>query len=348
MVGSVDRETDILIIGGGPGGLACAQELARAGREVLLLERKAEIGPKVCAGGITWSGLLQHVPEQLIQQAFPCQHIRTPEQHAQVRADQPIIATVDRRELGQWMAAEAEAAGARLLAGTRVRSIAADHLLARTGEQETCTIGFRQLIGADGANSLVRRSLGLSSRLMGVGLNANLPLVREQMEWHLNPALFRHGYAWIFPHGRTLSIGAYVDRAAMPLARLKANLISWARQQQITIPPEQLRAGLVNYDYQGHHFANRWLVGEAAGLASGLTGEGIYPAIVSGRAVARLILDKTYPADELTRMIRKQHRHHRVIAWAGRTPRLCGLLMNLLVLLLRIKVLDFRMLEMAD
>ena len=58
--------TDILIIGAGPGGLACAKVLAEQGRKVLVLERRQEIGPKVCAGGITWDGLIRLVPEELI------------------------------------------------------------------------------------------------------------------------------------------------------------------------------------------------------------------------------------------------------------------------------------------
>ena len=41
-----------VIVGGGPGGLACATLLARQGKEVLVLERNSAIGPKVCAGGI--------------------------------------------------------------------------------------------------------------------------------------------------------------------------------------------------------------------------------------------------------------------------------------------------------
>ncbi|HEX5387214.1 MAG TPA: FAD-dependent monooxygenase, partial [Gemmatimonadales bacterium] len=42
-----------LVIGGGPAGLRAAEVLAEAGREVVVLERHAEIGPKTCAGGLT-------------------------------------------------------------------------------------------------------------------------------------------------------------------------------------------------------------------------------------------------------------------------------------------------------
>ena len=66
---------DVVIIGGGPAGLSCATTLARSGVNVMLLERKKNIGRKVCAGGITWHGLIKQVPANLIQRTFPEQHM---------------------------------------------------------------------------------------------------------------------------------------------------------------------------------------------------------------------------------------------------------------------------------
>lgn len=92
----METQTDVLIVGGGPGGLACARLLAEQGKQVTLVDRKAAIGPKVCAGGITWSGLLQHVPEHLIERSFPTQHIHTALQQVGISEKTPIIATVNR------------------------------------------------------------------------------------------------------------------------------------------------------------------------------------------------------------------------------------------------------------
>jgi flavin-dependent dehydrogenase len=44
---------DVVIIGAGPAGLNCAKKLSEADKTVLLVEKNTEIGPKVCAGGIT-------------------------------------------------------------------------------------------------------------------------------------------------------------------------------------------------------------------------------------------------------------------------------------------------------
>lgn len=340
--------TDVLIVGGGPGGLACATLLAQNGARVVLAERKPVIGPKVCAGGITWHGLLKHVPDELIERAFPEQHIHTPRQHLVVEEDNPIIATVNRQRLGQWMAARAEEAGVTLLTATRVAALESGRATLEQGNGRRLSLRHAHLVGADGSNSLVRRYLGLPATAMGIGLNAMLPGLFPRMEWHLDPSVFGSGYGWIFPHGEDCSIGAYADSQLFSAAVLKKRLLAWAQRLGFTLDPQAIRAGLVNFDYRGVRFDQGWLVGDAAGLASGLTGEGIYPALVSGQAVARMILNPADPGSGLHVLARKHLRHSRLVRLASGHPRLCGALMEASVLLLRMKIIDFHSLEMAD
>ncbi|MGE4559956.1 MAG: NAD(P)/FAD-dependent oxidoreductase, partial [Desulfobulbus sp.] len=113
------------------------------------------------------------------------------------------------------------------------------------------------------------------------------------------------------------------------------------------LDPASIRAGLVNYDYRGIRFGKCFLVGDAAGLASGLTGEGIHPALISGQVVARMILDPHYSGKELQALVRRHQRHTLMVRLAGRYPRLGSLLVDALLLLLRWKIIDFRRLEMA-
>ncbi|WP_456473237.1 NAD(P)/FAD-dependent oxidoreductase, partial [Desulfolithobacter sp.] len=108
------------------------------------------------------------------------------------------------------------------------------------------------------------------------------------------------------------------------------------------------KAALISFDYRGYQFDRTWLVGEAAGLASGLTGEGIYPAIVSGEAVARKIIDPAYPATEIASIVGKQRRHQAIIHLATASNTLNFLLMELSITLLRMKLLDFKALEMTE
>lgn len=342
------QTTEILIIGGGPGGLACATLLAQHGVRVVLAERKALIGPKVCAGGITWNGLLQYVPPSLVEQKFAEQHIITRRQRIVVTEQNPIIATISRQRLGQWMADQAREAGVTILTNTRALALSQGQAELATAGNRRIELSFDHLVGADGANSLVRRFLGLPSRAMGIGLNCMLPGRYEQMQWHLHSQRFGYGYGWIFPHAETVSIGAYGDVNNLSALMLKKRLLQWAAEQGFRLKPDAIRAGLVNFDYRGVEFGRTWLVGDAAGLASGLTGEGIYPALVSGQAVARMILDPGYAAPELTGIVKKQRQHRQIIALARRQRHLCSLLMELFALLLRLKIVDFHVLEMAE
>ena len=343
----MDERVEVLIVGGGPGGLACAADLAAGGARVLLVERKPAIGPKVCAGGITWNGLIREVPETLIEAAFPEQHIVTGRQRTVVAEENPIVATVNRERLGQWMAQQAATAGANLRTGCRVLRLDSGSATLEDGAGRQTRVTFDFLVGADGSNSLVRRSLGLPARAVGLGLNAMLPGHLPRMEWHLRADLFGCGYGWVFPHAEEVSVGAYTAASGLSGRVLKERLLAWAADQGFRLDPERLRAGLVNFDYRGVRFDRTFLVGDAAGLASGLTGEGIHPALISGRAVARMILDPAASTRALDLLVHHQRRHRRFVALAGGRRRLCGLLMETLVVLLRLKMLDFRALEMA-
>lgn len=342
------EKTEVLIVGGGPGGLACATLLAQHGVQVVLVERKPVIGPKVCAGGITWHGLIRRLPEQLIERAFPEQIIVSPRQRVVVREPNPIIATVDRQRLGQWMAEQAAAAGVCLLTATQLLGCDGQEAVLQREGGQTLRLGFAHLVGADGANSRVRRLLGVPTSRMGLGLNTMVPGRFADMEWHLRPRLFASGYAWIFPHGECCSVGAYADQRLFAAHQLKQRLLTWCAEQRMTLDPQGIRAGLVNYDYRGVRFPGGYLVGEAAGLVSGLTGEGIYPALVSGESVARMILDPAFAGEELARMARRHRRHAQMVALAGTHPRLCGGLMEMVLVGLRCRLLDFHRLEMTD
>ena len=120
MTKAIPDKADVVIVGGGPGGLSCAQLLAKSGLRTVLLEKKQGIGHKICAGGVTWNGLLQYAPTQLIERSFPVQHIVSRLQHIQIREDNPIVATISRVRLGEWMAEEAKEAGALLILGAQV------------------------------------------------------------------------------------------------------------------------------------------------------------------------------------------------------------------------------------
>jgi geranylgeranyl reductase family protein len=340
---------DVIIVGAGPGGLACAEITASHGLKTLVLERKNVVGKKVCAGGVTWNGLVKRVPLDLFERQFDTQHIHTRSQNVSVSSPTPIIATINRVRLGEQMCHKAQQAGAEIRLGCQVTSIT-DNVLTfldkstRKLEQQK----FTYLVGADGSSSVVRRHLGLPVHDIGIGINYQLPGNYPHMEWHLNSALFSSGYSWIFPHKETVSVGAYADARVMQAKKLKDNLLKWSEKSGFPLSGYKAEAEYINFDYRGYHFDNIFLVGDAAGLASGLTGEGIYPAIVSGETVARCLINPQFNAIELQSMIKNHTRHRKMVWLLGKNKYISTLLAELVTFSLKKKLINFSAAEMAN
>lgn len=332
-----------VIVGGGPGGLACATLLAKQGKEVLVLERNSAIGPKVCAGGIPSVAQGLGFPESLWERSFTRQHISSNWQHTVLQDDKPIIRTVDRGRLGHWMAERAVSSGVSIKTSTLALKISENRVMTRGGEE----FGFCFLVGADGSSSLVRRQLGIPTEKIGVGINYQVPGNFPEMQWHLDTDLFGNGYAWIFPHQDTASIGVYARRSASRPGMLLNSLHQWAAGHGHELKSRQPQAALINFDFRGWRFNNHFLIGDAAGLASGLTGEGIYSAIVSGEEAARTILDKGYESEKMAQLIAKHRQHARILDLASGGKLAGKLVLEALVFCLRAGLIPFRALEMG-
>jgi len=332
-----------VIVGGGPGGLACATFLARQGKEVLVLERNSAIGPKVCAGGIPAAAQGLGFPETLWERSFTRQHINSNWQHTIIQDDKPIVRTVDRGRLGRWMTERAVAAGVSIVINTLVLKIGEDRVQTRGGEE----FGYDFLVGADGSSSLVRRQLGIPTEKMGVGINYQIAGDFPEMQWHLNTDLFGNGYAWIFPHQDTASIGVYARRSSSKPGTLLDSLHQWAARHGHELKSRQPQAALINFDFRGWRFNNRFLIGDAAGLASGLTGEGIYSAIVSGEEAARTILDGGYESKKMAQLIKKHRQHAHLLELASGGKLASKLILETMVFCLRTGLIPFSALEMG-
>jgi menaquinone-9 beta-reductase len=339
---------DVVIIGAGPGGLACATAAAAHGLTTLVLERKKTLGQKVCAGGITWNGLLKKIPSDISEKTFVEQKIFTPSQKTCLTSSTPIIATVNRIKLGEKMADQAVQAGAEIRLGWQVTSI--DHLSILCEEKATGRkerIGFTFLVGADGSTSLVRRYLRIPVFDVGVGITYQIPGDYPEMQWHLNSKLFSNGYAWVFPHMGSASIGAYVVAKCMKANTLKANLLSWADTQGYPLRQHNASAELINFDFRGWRFGNIFLVGDAAGLASGLTGEGIYPALISGEMVGNYLADPLQDLRPLQNLIKNHALHKKIVAFTGKNRKLATIMSEIIIFALKTKLLNFSHIEMA-
>ncbi len=333
----------IVIVGAGPAGLSCAAVLAQAGLDVTVIEKKSRIGGKICAGGITWNGQLQNIPDRLLQRKFYSLQIITPRQRVRLCSKEPMLATVNRRELGQFMLDKAESAGASIISGCRVKDIEDDRVKCLHNGREI-SLPYSILVGADGAGSIVRRHLGLPMKRYGLGVNFQLPVSCPEMQWHFVPNYFKNGYAWIFPHRQMVSVGAYVHH--LPPKLVIKNLVNWAAAQSLAAGKVKPEIERISYDYWGWNFGRIFLAGEAAGIASGLTGEGINAAVQSGEFIANNIIGQA-PAG-MDHLIKKHRKHKAMVKITRKNIALQKFLPELFTAMLRLHLVSFSKLELTS
>lgn len=293
----MEEKYDVIIIGAGPAGLSCAEILAGAGRSVLVLEKNKEIGPKICAGGLTKKVENLGIPFDLADRAFSSVKFHFSEKSKNISYFKQFIATIDRKKLGKILVEKAIKAGAKVKNNIRVEEVNNNFVIANNK-----SIKFNYLVGADGSNSIVRKFLGLKIKKIGICFQYKIPVEFKNLEIFYNCNFSPTGYAYIFPHnGYTfLGIGIYstINHTGklkpFKIIEIKKIFESWLKSKNIKIKGSKIEFGIINFDYRGFQFGNKFLIGDAGGFAFGPSGEGIYSAIVSGKEAAKKILDKNY------------------------------------------------------
>jgi geranylgeranyl reductase family protein len=289
----------IAVVGAGPAGNWVSILLARQGHSVTLLDPQAP-WEKPCGGGVTTRVLggfgipESGIPSNLIEKIT----IFFGDKNSVSIAPQQPLAVLSRRELGKHLVAEAQKAGVML-----VKSRASQ--LHRNPKGRGWRISTREselqvdfLIGADGATSFVRRTVGkaLAPEDLAVTLGYLIPcVVPAHMKIYFVPSF--EGYIWSFPRPNHISYGlitrslpGWTGRAKMLLsnfivADLGTEAIEQAEFYSAPVPclgPHSWK----NNQVCGPDWA---LVGDAAGLADPITGEGIYFAFRSAEILAQTL-----------------------------------------------------------
>jgi geranylgeranyl reductase family protein len=304
---------DIIIIGAGPAGLNAAKILGDAGKKVLLLEKNEKIGPKICAGGLTRkSKEFLNLPDSLIEKSFSGIVFKAPHLKTKIQLEKDYFFLINREKIGQWQLGKINTRNVTVRTQAHVTNISANYLTLNGGKK----IGFNYLIGADGSASIVRRHLKLQTKLWGIAIQYLIPQKNyNDLEVNFDSPSFGPWYAWIFPRQDYVSVGyGYPAKSLSPKkinpVKTQQDFEDWARKNSIDLTGATSQSFPINCDFRGYVFGNIYLVGDAAGLASGFTGEGIYQALISGEEVANIILDKNYQPHLIKEALRERSWHH--------------------------------------
>ena len=171
---------------------------------------------------------------------------------------------------------------------------------------------FKHLVGADGANSIVRKHLGLKSG-HNIGLYFDIPVVTNDFIMHFYPKQLKAGYVWVFPHQHYTNIGVCFNPKAVKAKVAKEILETYLSNNGYRVSEAVMQRSSINYVYRGCIFRNMYLVGDAAGLALKGTGEGISLAIISGKEIAKKIVNPDYKTHELKKFLRIKRKHERLL-----------------------------------
>ncbi len=290
---------DVVVVGGGPSGATAAEDLVRSGHSVALIDRAGRIKP--CGGAIPPRLIRDFdIPDDLlVAKIYTARMISPTGRMVDIPIENGFVGMVDREDFDEFLRARAAQAGASRLTGTFQkieREGGVTRVLYRdkaTGETES--IETRLVIGADGARSTVARAevpggdkipyvIAYHEIIKAPGKIGNYD--PERCDVIYDGAISPDFYGWVFPHGKSASVGMGslvkdVDlKQATAALRQSSGLAECEtiRREGAPIPLKPL---------------DRWdngrdvvLAGDAAGVVAPSSGEGIFYAMAGGRVAA--------------------------------------------------------------
>ncbi len=290
---------DVFVVGGGPSGATAADDLARAGHRVALLDRAGRIKP--CGGAIPPRLIADFdIPDdQLVAHIRTARMISPTGRAVDIPIENGFVGMVDREHFDEFLRVRAAGHGAERLTGTFLRierDADGTHVVWRDktsgAERRSAT---RLVIGADGARSNVARAEVPGGDKIPYVIAYHEIIKAPPANDHYDPdrcdviydgRISPDFYGWVFPHGKSCSVGMGTEKPEANLKQATAALRAMSGLEGCeTIRREGAPIPL--------HPMDRWdngrdvvLAGDAAGVVAPSSGEGIYYAMVGGRVAA--------------------------------------------------------------
>jgi geranylgeranyl reductase len=297
---------DVVVVGGGPAGATAADDLAKLGRHVLLLDRQGRIKP--CGGAIPPRLIKDFaIPDELlVAKARAARMVSPKDKKVDIPIEGGFVGMVNRDQFDEWLRVRAENHGAVRQRGVFDKlsrdddGISRVHFTIRTddGMEKAASVRGRCIIGADGARSEVARQAAVPGAEKTKYVFAYHEIIKtpenmvqtesdpSRCDVYYRGSLSPDFYGWVFPHGDTMSVGTGSADKGFSLRGAVGRLRDAAGLQNATVlrregAPLPMKP-LPRWD-NGRDVV---LAGDAAGVVAPASGEGIYYAMLGGRLAA--------------------------------------------------------------
>ena len=320
-------QTDVLVVGGGPGGAAAAYHLARHGLDVTVVDRSTFPREKVCGDGLTPRSVaaLLRMGVDTDDPGFQrVQGLRVYSRYETIELPWPELSSwpdyglvMPRARFDHLLIERAQKAGARLLERTEAVEPRRDGVWvtgarvrpAEDREAEPTEIVARFTIAADGAASRFAAVAGVrrdDSRPLGIAARRYYRVPYHPGPWFESwldlweGDLLLPGYGWLFPMvGGRINLGAGLLNTFKDFKQVSAQRLFDAFA---TMLPEDW--GIGEDTAEGRVLSgplpmglNRvpevvpgmLLIGDAAGAVNPFNGEGIAYAMETAEVAAELV-----------------------------------------------------------
>jgi geranylgeranyl reductase family protein len=325
--GTETTHCDVLVIGSGPSGSSCAYWLAKAGHDVVLVERKAFPREKTCGDGLTprsvrqledmglgpelssahrWQGLRSHGFGRTLEMAWP-----------DVKGMPTYGYVVTRKDLDGLVAGQAAKAGAQLWEHTEAvelvvqgNEVRGARVVAKGDDGHTGTVMARYVVLAEGANSRLGWALGnkrdrnfpqgMALRGYWTSPRHDEPWIDSWLDLRDEKGNYMPGYGWIFPMGDgrvNVGVGLLTtsDRwkgantTQMLDAFVKFAPASWDLRPETCLGPATGGRLPMGLSVNPRSGPSHLVVGDSAGMISPFNGEGIAYGYETGRLAAGVL-----------------------------------------------------------
>lgn len=327
----MDKRHDVIICGCGPAGATAGTALARRGRSVLMLDKARFPRPKLCGGLLTWKSmrLLETVFRESVSGLTEAGVITHASDRYAIRTPINLLASgnmpypfhfIDRAKLDARLLDHAARAGAEVMPGARVTACdpGGNSAPARVTLADGTVLEADHLIGADGANSVIRNSFvghdkDRFKRYMAPAIEvaldpSSLPGLVECPELYVG--FIEAGYGWVFPNQDRVLVGICgLRRGNVNFSNLFREFLDFLKIDPRAVPP--LRGHPLPYGnaLDAPVCGRAMLVGDAGGFVEPLFGEGIFYAmctgLYAGEAVASALEGGEAPGPLYTARLRR-------------------------------------------